>query len=51
MTKLATEGPLANSFGRYSKPEDVAEAIVFLCLPGSRQMTGQTLHTSAGAVV
>jgi NAD(P)-dependent dehydrogenase (short-subunit alcohol dehydrogenase family) len=51
MHKLASEGPLANAFGRVSKPEDVAEAIVFLCLPGSRQVTGQVLHTSAGAVV
>ena len=28
-----------------------ADAIVYLCLPGSRQITGQTIHTSAGAVV
>src|SRR5229473_896080 len=26
-------------------------AIVFLCLPGSRQITAQVIHTSAGAVV
>lgn len=44
-------GPLANLFQRVSYPEDVAEAIVFLCLPSSRQITAQTLHTSAGAVV
>jgi hypothetical protein len=25
--------------------------VLFLCLPGSRQVTGQTLHTGAGAVV
>jgi len=25
--------------------------IVFLCLPASRQVTGQTIHTSAGSIV
>lgn len=49
--KVIAEGPLANLLGRASKPEDVADAIVYLCLPGSRQITGQTIHTSAGAVV
>lgn len=47
----ASSGPLENLFHRVSQPEDVAAAILFLCLPGSRQITGQTLHTSAGAVV
>jgi NAD(P)-dependent dehydrogenase (short-subunit alcohol dehydrogenase family) len=51
MQKLASEGALANAFGRPSAPEDVAEVIVFLCLPASRQVTGQVLHTSAGAIV
>ncbi len=49
--KVIAEGPLANLTGRASLPEDVADAIVYLCLPGSRQITGQTIHTSAGAVV
>lgn len=49
--KVIAEGPLANLLGRASQPEDVADAIVYLCLPGSRQITGQTIHTSAGAVV
>ena len=49
--QVIAEGPLANLLGRVSKPEDVADAIVYLCLPGSRQITGQTIHTSAGAVV
>jgi NAD(P)-dependent dehydrogenase (short-subunit alcohol dehydrogenase family) len=44
-------GPLANLFQRVSLPEDVAETIVFLCLPASRQITAQTLHTSAGSVL
>jgi NAD(P)-dependent dehydrogenase (short-subunit alcohol dehydrogenase family) len=51
MQGIVSEGPLANLFRRLSTPEDVASAIVFLCLPGSRQITAQTIHTSAGAVV
>lgn len=51
MQRLVEEGPLANSFKRVSTAEDVAAAIVFLCLPASRQVTGQVIHTSAGAVV
>jgi NAD(P)-dependent dehydrogenase (short-subunit alcohol dehydrogenase family) len=48
---IVSEGPLANLFQRVSMPEDVASAVVFLCLPGSRQITAQTIHTSAGTVV
>jgi NAD(P)-dependent dehydrogenase (short-subunit alcohol dehydrogenase family) len=51
LEQLASAGPLENLFHRVSQPEDVAAAIVFLCLPGSRQITGQTVHTSAGAVI
>ena len=51
LLNLASSGPLENLFHRVSQPEDVAAAILFLCLPGSRQITGQTIHTSAGAVV
>jgi NAD(P)-dependent dehydrogenase (short-subunit alcohol dehydrogenase family) len=36
---------------RLSDPEDIAATVLFLCLPASRQITGQTLHVSAGAVV
>lgn len=43
-------GRLENFLKRVSEPEDVAAAILFLCLPASRQITGQTIHTSAGAV-
>ncbi len=49
--KAVSSGPLENLFHRPSQPEDVAAAIVFLCLPGSRQITAQTIHTSAGAVI
>jgi NAD(P)-dependent dehydrogenase (short-subunit alcohol dehydrogenase family) len=51
LRELVIEGPLANLFQRVSQPEDVAATILFLCLPASRQITAQTLHTSAGAVV
>lgn len=46
-----TSGRLANLLGRVSQPEDVANVIAFLCTPASRQITGQTIHTSAGLVV
>lgn len=51
LRRVASSGPLENLFHRVSQPEDVAAAILFLCLPGSRQIAGQTIHTSAGAVV
>ena len=49
--KLASEGKLSNLLRRAATASDVAGPIVFLCLPESRQMTGQVLHTSAGAIV
>ena len=51
LQRVASNGPLENLFHRVSQPEDVAAAVLFLCIPGSRQVTGQTIHTSAGAVV
>jgi NAD(P)-dependent dehydrogenase (short-subunit alcohol dehydrogenase family) len=51
LERIASSGPLENLFHRVSQPEDVAAAILFLCLPASRQITGQTIHTSAGAVI
>jgi NAD(P)-dependent dehydrogenase (short-subunit alcohol dehydrogenase family) len=51
LQRVASSGPLENLFHRVSQPEDVAAVILFLCLPASRQITGQTIHTSAGAVV
>jgi NAD(P)-dependent dehydrogenase (short-subunit alcohol dehydrogenase family) len=47
----AGDGPLGNLLGRVSEPSDVAGVIVFLCSAASRQITGQTIHTSAGAIV
>lgn len=51
MRSAVEEGPLANLFGRVSTPADVADVIHFLCLPAARQITGQTIHTSAGSIV
>ena len=48
---LVKEGPLANFMGRISEAEDVGNVILFLCTPMSRQITGQMIHTSAGAIV
>lgn len=44
-------GPLRNLLGRVSSPEDVASVVAFLCTPAARQVTGQMIHVSAGAVV
>lgn len=49
--QLVSSGPLENLLHRVSEAEDVANVILFLCLPESRQITGQVLHTSAGNVV
>ena len=51
LREMVASGPLANLFGRVTAAEDVAAAIVFLCSPASRQITAQTIHVSAGAVV
>ena len=51
LQRAVTEGPLANLFQRVSEPDDVAQAILFLCLPASRQITAAFIDTSAGAVV
>lgn len=48
---IVSSGPLENLLHRASEAEDVANAILFLCLPDSRQITGQVLHTSAGTVL
>ena len=35
--------------GERGKPEDVAAMVRFLCGPGGRYVTGQTIHVSGGA--
>jgi NAD(P)-dependent dehydrogenase (short-subunit alcohol dehydrogenase family) len=49
--RIVSKGPMANLLHRVTEPEDVAAVIVFLCLPASRQITGQTLHPSGGFIV
>jgi NAD(P)-dependent dehydrogenase (short-subunit alcohol dehydrogenase family) len=50
-TAIVSSGPLENLLHRPSEAADVAAVILFLCLPASRQLTGQVLHTSAGLVI
>ena len=51
LVEMVTSGPFANLLHRVSEPADVANVIAFLCSAGSRQITGQVIHTSAGSVV
>jgi NAD(P)-dependent dehydrogenase (short-subunit alcohol dehydrogenase family) len=49
--RLVSEGPFENLLHSVAESDDVAEVILFLCLPASRQLTAQTLHTSAGYIL
>lgn len=51
ISRRAAEGAGANLFGRPSEPEEIADVVLFLCLPASSQITGQVIHASAGAIV
>jgi NAD(P)-dependent dehydrogenase (short-subunit alcohol dehydrogenase family) len=43
------EAALAESLvGSFVEPEDIAAAVVFLCGPGGRQITGQILRVDGG---
>jgi len=35
--------------GRRGAPDDVASTVRFLCGPGARYITGQTIHVNGGA--
>jgi 3-oxoacyl-[acyl-carrier protein] reductase len=35
--------------GRRGEPDDIAAVVKFLCGPGARYITGQTLHANGGA--
>lgn len=43
--------PMANLLEKVTYAEDVSGMIVFLCLPESRMVTGQTIHVNAGSLV
>jgi NAD(P)-dependent dehydrogenase (short-subunit alcohol dehydrogenase family) len=51
LDQAVSAGPLENLLHRVSEPEDIANVVAFLCLPSSRQITGQVVQVSAGAVV
>ncbi|MDB5810908.1 MAG: family oxidoreductase [Betaproteobacteria bacterium] len=44
----APEPDLVPPVGRTGVPQDVADAVRFICLPGSSFITGQTLHVNGG---
>lgn len=50
MQAKVSGGPQENFFHRLTEAEDVAATITFLCSPASRQITGQTIHVSGGAI-
>ena len=39
---------LASPAGRKGRPEDIAALVRFLCGPGARYITGQTIHANGG---
>jgi NAD(P)-dependent dehydrogenase (short-subunit alcohol dehydrogenase family) len=49
--RAVSGGPLENLTHRAAEAGDVADVVLFLCLPESRQITAQVIHTSAGLVV
>jgi NAD(P)-dependent dehydrogenase (short-subunit alcohol dehydrogenase family) len=49
--RVVSGGPLENLTHRAAEAEDVANVVLFLCLPESRQITAQVIHTSAGLVI
>jgi NAD(P)-dependent dehydrogenase (short-subunit alcohol dehydrogenase family) len=51
LNEQVRSGPLKNLLGEAYEASDVAEVVAFLCMPASRAITGQVVHTSMGAVV
>jgi len=51
LERAVREGSRANLIGRVGEPEDVAAAIVFLCLPEARHITGETIRATGGVAL
>jgi NAD(P)-dependent dehydrogenase (short-subunit alcohol dehydrogenase family) len=51
LQRSVSQGRMENLLHSVADPDDVAAVVLFLCLPASRQITGQTIHTSAGLIV
>jgi NAD(P)-dependent dehydrogenase (short-subunit alcohol dehydrogenase family) len=48
---VVTSTSMRNPQGAVLKADDVANAAVFLCLPESGHISGQTLHVNGGMVM
>jgi NAD(P)-dependent dehydrogenase (short-subunit alcohol dehydrogenase family) len=48
---LATDSPLANPQGEVLLPEEVAEAVVWLCGEAAARLNGQVLHVNGGSLM
>jgi len=47
---LHSEGR-APPIGRRGSPDDIAAMVHYLCSPGARYVTGQTLHANGGGLM
>ena len=45
---IQTMKDMASLPGRYATPQDIAEAVAFLCTPGAKFITGITLRVDGG---
>jgi len=51
LQRAATDSAVANPQRAVIQTADVASAVVFLCLPESLRITGQTLHVNGGSIM
>lgn len=50
-TEARAELARSNPLGRLVEPEEVAQAVLWLCLPGSAALTGQAIAVAGGEVI